>query len=997
MKKFLSMFLVLTMVVTTLMGVMVMDVNAADPTAPTKTSVTVTEDENSAEGRKVLIQMGSQYIPTGSTNIGNKIGNTLGSIYVQGYDYGNTTLAAAGVASMVANGTTAPAHIADVSKITFGNLSGIKTDWKAASIYDETAKTQAAKVTGNYIRLMPTAVSLSKTNALGGTPFKNIEATEHANLTTANAYKVTFYGYTQNVDTKNGSSIKIAGAVGGSESGGANISGFSASNLVSEKGVPHKIDLVYTTDGAESPVYALNVFVDGVNVAFAQGTAGKYVGNYIGTNLYTNLGLDGATFKGTLTTGDTDWFMFYDTTAQTAFELVDRTALESELLITPAYTSKANTFRTDDYITGVIASLDAAIKAALEVTTAGDKVVDIAESKYNNPASLFDTTVENATVKLVSRTTGEEVAPASATGTMDDYYFMVNGIYIIPNKVADPLPYTVVSGKNVAPHMTISDGYNSTRTRIQSYIKSSVAEGEDAYGGLRTGFVKYTAEPRGTFTFSSGAIYYDQSAYIALSGVGRYKKADYMTEYVTKPILTAQFDLFVPEYTATNSSKVRIAVNGNTNETTSGDSNNKYRKSMGDIVFTTNGKTSGTVSGNIVDVVGNAWNTIGIQYDTSEVAEKGYKVTLYVNGEMAKTYYTGNLKGDDGVTTLADGVGTTNIAWINYMRMYWPDYTSIGIMNDKWIVGEYTPGVTDTTELAIGDTVDGVTAFDDENLIIYDSGVYATEDALISEMSSNGYEAVYEYETNFNGIDKAYDSTDGSVETKSGLTYTNQHIKRWIENSGYFTVSGEGENTVYTKKSDSDLTADQKKYIGYITSAVWESDTEATLVVTKAFSDSVVYKGVCSTFDEICEANPELRTKKLVGFAVVEAGKLPRVYTLQEMGTELYTLGYDETTNVATLNYREFGGTDNIPFILLVGAYDAKGKLLALDVSEAMTIDSANEADGVKTKTFTADFGELDLTTVRKYKVFAFNSFAERKPIMTNYSMINPAYVAPAE
>lgn len=128
-----------------------------------------------------------------------------------------------------------------------------------------------------------------------------------------------------------------------------------------------------------------------------------------------------------------------------------------------------------------------------------------------------------------------------------------------------------------------------------------------------------------------------------------------------------------------------------------------------------------------------------------------------------------------------------------------------------------------------------------------------------------------------------------------------------------------------------------------------------------------------------------------------EAGKLPRIYTLQEMGTDLYTLAYDETTKVATLNYREFGGTDNIPFVLVVGAYDSKGKLLALDVSDAMAIDSANEADGVKTKTFTADFGTLDLTTVRKYKVFAFNSFAERKPIMANYSMFNPAYVAPVQ
>ena len=62
------------------------------------------------------------------------------------------------------------------------------------------------------------------------------------------------------------------------------------------------------------------------------------------------------------------------------------------------------------------------------------------------------------------------------------------------------------------------------------------------------------------------------------------------------------------------------------------------------------------------------------------------------------------------------------------------------------------------------------------------------------------------------------------------------------------------------------------------------------------------------------------------------------------MGTELYTLDYDEATKVATLNYREFGGTDTIPFVMVVAAYDAKGKMLAMDVSDIITINSASEA-----------------------------------------------------
>ena len=106
----------------------------------------------------------------------------------------------------------------------------------------------------------------------------------------------------------------------------------------------------------------------------------------------------------------------------------------------------------------------------------------------------------------------------------------------------------------------------------------------------------------------------------------------------------------------------------------------------------------------------------------------------------------------------------------------------------------------------------------------------------------------------------------------------------------------------------------------------------------------------------------------------------------EKSGIELSSLDYNEDTKVATLNYQEFKGTENIPFVLLVGAYDANDRLLSLDVSDAMAIDSVNEDDGVKKKTFTADFGTLDLTKVSKYKVFAFNSLLNCNPIVENYS-----------
>lgn len=451
MKKIISKFLVFTIACTTLMSAMVNEVSAADPTAPTKTSVKVVEDANSAEGRKVTVQMGSQYIPTGSTNLTSRTGNILGSVYVQGYDYGDTTLADAGVSSMVAKGTTTPAHILDVTNVSFAGLKGVKTDWKAATIKDETAKTQEAKATANYLRIMPLAYNMAQTNKFGSGAFKDIALEEHKDLTTKDAIKFTFYGYTQNVDTSKGGEVTI---------NSVKSFDFNSSNIVSERGIPHKIDLVYTKNKTDvsTAVYRLNIFVDGVSVSYAASAAGDYEESAITTAIYTALNLDAATFSGSLRTGDTDWIMFYDNTAQMNYTITTTEELNKELLIVPTYKSVANTYRTDDYITGVTSVVDSAIKTALETTVPGDKIVEIEASAYDDVTKVVDTTVDNPTVKLVDRITGEKIAYLNATGSMDNYYFMVNDIYVVPERKesGEITLSAVVSGEKITGIATMN-------------------------------------------------------------------------------------------------------------------------------------------------------------------------------------------------------------------------------------------------------------------------------------------------------------------------------------------------------------------------------------------------------------------------------------------------------------------------------------------------------------------------------------------------------------
>ncbi len=1023
MKKFLSMFLVLTMVVTTLMGVMVIDVSAVS-TADFSESVSVTPATESAS-RKIMYTFGLAGLPA-VANTDRPLAASYnryatGEWYATGYKY-DSVLDASNVQNIDATGKYDAVKFADVSVVNnpldpTNNGEMSKISFKNATIKDDTwtangktgelknGSTSISKITANYFRFKlmgnDLATNYTSSNFNEVSSFQNITSANLSSAVTAEkAYVYTFYAYTNKSAKANGIQFKVyqsSSARGSMDFPEQYIYSESALND-GTKGVPHKVQFVISGTATTKGNVFYHLYIDGVEMGSGVASTSDFTGT-MQVQLAQEMNFSN---KASMTIKEADWYVSKAPTGLIAPKLMTEDELKNELVVVPYMNAKtmATTYRTDDYITGVIASLDADIKAVLETTTAGDKVVDITESKYNNPVSLFDTTVENATVKLVSRTTGEEVAPASATGTMDDYYFMVNGIYIIPNKVADPLPYYKTS---TDPFDVSASNHQATVTRIhyENYEDNVMDEDLPALGGLRSGFLKYTNAPRGTFSFYNGNIKYGTNdGYYAIK-TPQIKLADHGD---LDKKLTLEFDMYVPEFvteSAANGESLRITLNAHADPSVTGTNSSGNGKDIDTICFTTNGLTgSGFSAKRVADLEGNAWNTVAITFDSTDTATDGkYDISVYVNGELQLEYETSALFKDNAAGTEAAG---GRLCSLNICRLYMPLYTSVGVMNDAWYAGNYTIEKTAVAEGTLDSTkVSGVeiSVDNDNNLVAYDNANDTDNSALISAMSVAGYQPVYTQVVNVDLINEKYDEVDGLIENivnEDGTrTVTGKLVKKWMDNSG--------------TKSDVVASIDENGFSTYtikdanITAAVDNGDGTASMTIKSGFGNTGSYNGIASTYEDIiaslaAENPPRIgRTLELTGFAVVEDGKLPKIYSLQEMGTDLYTLAYDETTKVATLNYREFGGTDNIPFILLVGAYDANGKMLALDVSEAMAIDSANEADGVKTKTFTADFGELDLTTVRKYKVFAFNSLAERKPIMTNYLMINPAYVAPTE
>lgn len=991
MKRFLSMLLVLCMVVTTLMGVMMVDVGAVSFSLNDETEV-------------ISLQFGAAKLPA-TLSAWNHF--AIGSWQARGSTFAEADIDAffAGTATEITATRTPYVNFLETSIVenSLDKVTGemTKYDFKEATITDNTpaahtyatskgydttqlftqSGTSLGKISPNYSRIstFPQKVAADKTYSdysWTGISKESIQATATENT----AYVFTFYAYTQNVSSGVGNSMTFE-----LRNPNSSIS-IPAADLVSTNGIPHKVDIVLSADDTKH--YA-HLYIDGVEKA----TGKSY------TTGSTDIAFQ-PRFELSLTTGEasvseTDWYIT-QFSAKTAFTSTAKDTVSSNLFVTPNYTAttKSTAYRTN-YITGVDADLKANMETVLNTEQDGDKIVDIPESKYNSPAVLFTDTA-NTNVKLINKTTGAEVAVADTTGTtMDDYLLQINGVYVMANKIDDPITYMDLNKTfaSTAGHDVIAVRMKHENFTIDGNVASP------AYGGMETGFVRFTDETRGSFYFSNGGIYYNQAGYRAMTVPGMLKLSDYN---VAAKKSYVEFDIYVPEYTAgsTSAEKVRFDFSGFRRDSSV---TSNTRTSIGTAVITTNGKTSGNVGGIMqVDVPGNAWTTLTFELDATNTATTGkLAINAYVNGVLTAS---GESSNDVSTASFAE-TSNTYITFLEHIRFYTPKYSSVGLTPGKWYVGDYTPTATPISQETINAAdVSGITVYNDTNLMMYDSDVYTTEEALIEAMENAGYTAVYEQVVNQGVIEAKYKEVDGdeSYTSSAGTaaapkTYTGLLVKRWLDSS-YTDAHVVASETAETG-SNGQPKMSYEIINTNIVSATDNGDGTATMVVGD-LDDMTVYPGIAHSVDEIVALLEEDgitngRTQQLVGFAVTEEGKLPRIYSLQASGTELYALSYDTTTDTATLTYREFDG-ENKSFVIVVSATDDTGKAVATKVSEVITID-ASEADGIKTKTFTPALSIPDVTKVKSYKVFVFDSLTSAKPMMANAVASNPDYVAPVE
>ena len=976
------MLLVLTLVVTTLMGVMVTDVSA----------VSMNRDANTKE---ITLEFGGATLPS-KLGAYNKF--SVGNWTVWGYNYDAAAVKewiAAGATGTIA-GTPTTKHNFLETDIVANPLDRVtgemtKYDFKAGSFIDGTRalyngltsaerkvvftyKTDGS-ISSNYSRISVFPQKM-KGDAKDSSyswktiPLADMKATSADNT----AYKFTFYAYTEN---------RTTGSVGGQVD--FELRNFSGGNvglpiksacLVSNEGIPHKVDIVLTAD-ANGNSFA-HFYVDGTQVQSSEMSAGGAEAT-AAVDFQPRFALSPS--SSALTVAETDWYIT-QFGAQTGFTAISRDELSKELIVVPNYESldRSTTYRTDDFVVGVDSDTDAAITKGLKVSGAGTRKANVYESKYNNPASMF--TGETTNVKLVDRTTGAEVAPADATGTMDNYYFMVNGIYVLPAKVADPLPYYKSA---VDPFAVSADRHQTTNTRVhyENYEDNVMDENLPAVGGLRSGFLKFTSDPRGTFSFYNGNIKYGTNdGYYTLSAP-QVKLAD--AEGYDKK-LTLQFDIYMPEFVSSDDNSAKFTFGGHIDPAETKTNSSGYGKAFENVFIITNGLKDGNFSPKYaLDIVGDAWNTITLVFDSTDTADDGkYDISMYVNGQLQAIYETGGHYKANAAERLCS---------LHLSRLYMPLYTSVAIMNDGWYVGDYNQFATPVASGTIdADKVEGVEVQIDDanNLISYDNTSDTDYSALVAAMEAAGYQPVYTQVVDVDMINEKYDEVDGLIENvvnEDGTrTVTAKLVKKWMDNSGTNKdiVAEIDENgfSTYTIK-DANITA-----------AVDNGDGTASITIKSAFSETASFQGIASTYEDIIAAlaaeTParEGRKLELTGFAVVESGKLPKVYTLPESGLTLRDVTYNTEAGQAELIYRKYGVVEDvITFQFVVAAYDANGKMLAIKPSSVITLD-AELAGGENTITFAPEFAAEVNEAAATYKVFMFNSVVDSVPVFRSAKVV---------
>ena len=842
MKKFLSMFLVLTMVVTALMGVMITDVSA----------VTVVKKSDGVY----------------EITMGEKANSSMGGI---------------GTYKVKGNDDPDFMPLAEVSKVSLLGKEYIYYDFEAVTVND------SSKVSSNYLRF-PTNVKPSTTTYEANSYVNSIPRETFLNdIKDGKYYKLTFYGYSK---TGVGESMNLG--VNRETSAALTVS-LSPAKIKSDAEVPHKIDVIAYGDSDGTYAYE-TVYIDGVLAGGGHSYATSGYNQKKSDNVtyqYPNVKFNNyipsvgfSTTKVSYTGKAMDYVIenYGVRDSKVDVQVLTKEELDKELFVvitpnTDNSSTQTSTARTDDVITGVQDDVDKAIVTAVTNTSAGDRVAEI-PAKYTTVGSIY-TDKANSNVTAVDKVTGEV---AEDTAVLSDVLLMVNGVYITvtekPEWVEDPTKYTADGNKpfNITE---AQDGKVTTRIRMNDYTSTPAP---DSLGGIDTGFYKYTSEPRGSFTFDKGTVKYGDNGYYGLNTL---KSA--ATSFQTSRYVTLEFDMYISGYDINDGGTYLALALGKDKDT---------RANMDSVYFVTkeSDKTKTPLGSGLV-LMPNAWNRVKIEFDFTQAEDGIVTARAYANGASEPEQ---TVKTSSDATSVANvkNMYSSSIQRIDFARLYPTKYTSVGIMNDRWYLGrtENTGLNVSTSDIDVTG-IDNITVDNSTNMLIWQG---TDEGSLVSAMEAKGYTPVYNYTYASSAeMNAAYDEIDGTRpededDVSNQFTYSGNLINKWIEATGSY------DSSVENGVSATSLCASAKNIL-----SITKTGENYTMVVNSSFGDITVFPGICTSMDDILAAKPNLRTKTLSGFAVTDSGMMPRVYTIASGTTKLSGITVSET-GLATLFFDRF-------------------------------------------------------------------------------------------
>jgi len=453
MKKFLSMLLVFCMIFTTLMGTMVVDVNAA----VTKGIMSYTIEEGTADDysdRNVIVDM-----PQKATSASAVTAMLYGNWRIRTPYYDATKTDAENEGYYIDIGSFKKYDALGVEFVHMDNPTEQSIELNGDTVFTYSKNIRyhfSPTVTPESRKLTEAELETGNFGTQGIQSLTEAEVNANISVNKKVAH-ISFYAFSKRGE----GTVDLSFYRDSASASGITASTISGADIKSVNGIPRKFDIFLYADCDDSDLFDgttytnAKIYVDG---KYYKATRGKV--NAKATILSMVLQEQMYVHKeGTniisITSPVNDLYVGYK---DTEFEYITRDEASDLTFGEINFTTYNNAGTVNEnLVTGVTEDIDEQLEAALLNTPEVDKVINLYQSIYDNPALIYDG--DNSTesnVKLIDKLTGDVYAEGNIPEgkTMDDFYLYVNDcacVLAIPVpdptfvKEGDEIKYTITS------------------------------------------------------------------------------------------------------------------------------------------------------------------------------------------------------------------------------------------------------------------------------------------------------------------------------------------------------------------------------------------------------------------------------------------------------------------------------------------------------------------------------------------------------------------------